>query len=271
MLKQWQIDAWKSVDGWNNVWNSKTFMPFEEARTFARSLGLKNEKEWRSYCKVSKPQNIPTAPESTYKDKGWVSLADWLGTEWLLFEEARRFVHALGLKNKTEWRKFCKSGKKPNNIPSGVSRTYKSKGWNGWGDWLGTNNVATFSREYLTFEEARVFARSLGLKNQCEWQKFCASGSKPDNIPSNVGTAYKSKGWKGWGDWLGTGNISTIGRNILPFNEARTFARSLKISSFKNWKIYHKSGKAPDNIPRCPHWTYRNSGWVGYRDWLGNA
>lgn len=53
------------------------------------------------------------------------------------FAEAREFVQSLGLKNEHEWREYCKSGKKPQDIPQKPSRTYKDS-WKGMGDWLGT-------------------------------------------------------------------------------------------------------------------------------------
>src|SRR5437867_205323 len=37
---------------------------------------------------------------------------------WRRFEEARAFVHSLGLESEFEWRAYCKSGKKPEDIPA---------------------------------------------------------------------------------------------------------------------------------------------------------
>ena len=41
------------------------------------------------------------------------------------FEGAREFVRSLGLKSGTEWREYCKSGKKPDDIPAAPWRVYK--------------------------------------------------------------------------------------------------------------------------------------------------
>ena len=58
-----------------------------------------------------------------------------------------------------------------------------------------------------------------------------------------------------------------------PFEEAREFARSLKLKSWVEWQQYLKSGKdgipKPNDIPSIPHLTYKNKGWNGYPDWLG--
>jgi hypothetical protein len=57
------------------------FRPFAEAREFARSLGLRSEKEWRDYAKSEQfPSDIPVAAHAVYADCGWAGFGDWLGT-----------------------------------------------------------------------------------------------------------------------------------------------------------------------------------------------
>ena len=54
--------------------------PLEEARKFARNLGLKREKEWREYVSSGqRPDDIPSAPEDHYRNQGWTGHADWTG------------------------------------------------------------------------------------------------------------------------------------------------------------------------------------------------
>ena len=56
------------------------YLPFEEAREFVRGLGLKSIIEWKEYSKSGKrPKDIPSSPNTIYRDKGWVGLKDWLG------------------------------------------------------------------------------------------------------------------------------------------------------------------------------------------------
>jgi hypothetical protein len=56
----------------------------------------------------------------------------------LPFEEARRFVHSLGLKSQQDWWRYCKSGNRPPNIPAVPTHAYdRGRGWAGWIDWLG--------------------------------------------------------------------------------------------------------------------------------------
>ncbi len=55
-------------------------MDFDKARSIVRTLGIKSNKEWRSW-KLNKSVDffkIPGSPDYTYKDE-WVSWNDWLG------------------------------------------------------------------------------------------------------------------------------------------------------------------------------------------------
>ena len=55
--------------------------------------------------------------------------------KWRNFTEAREFVRALKLSSMDGYRKYCKSGKKPKDIPTGPNIAYK-KEWIRFGDWL---------------------------------------------------------------------------------------------------------------------------------------
>ncbi len=253
---------------------------FEEARTLAQSLQLKSQAEWKAFVKSGKlPENIPTKPDHVYKEDGWAGYGDWLGTGaiasqkkvYRTFQEARTFAQGLKLKSQTEWIAFAKSGKLPSDIPASPSKTYKEKGWAGFGDWLGTGTVATFKRKYRSFIDARTFVRRLELKSHFEWLDFTKSGRLPDDIPAGPERTYKNKGWAGMGDWLGTGTIASQNRRYRTFEDARTFARSLKLRSGTEWTTFTRSGKLPDDIPATPHHVYKQKGWAGMGDWLGTG
>jgi hypothetical protein len=175
-------------------------------------------------------------------------------------------VQRLGLKSETEWRAYCRSGKRPNDIPSSPQTVYADAGWDGWGDWLGGGGSRRGN--WRTFEEARAFARSLGLKSARDWRAYCGSGKKPDDIPSNPHKTYADAGWDGWSDWLGSGG-SRRG-NWRPFNKTRAFVRSLGLESGADWKTYCRSGKKPNDIPAVPNRAYAEH-WVDWSDWLGRT
>jgi hypothetical protein len=203
--------------------NKREYLSFEEALKFVRKLKLRNQKDWRSYCKGEiahldkKPENIPARPYVKYKDSGWTSFGHWLGTdrvadqykEYMTFKEPRNFVHKLNLKSQNEWFKYCRKEipdfpEKPSNIPAKPYRTYKDSGWLNWGDWLGTGTIQPGKIQYLSYKEAQDYVRKLKLKSAKEWYAFCKKKVKPNNIPANPQTVYKTKGWIDWSHWLGT-------------------------------------------------------------------
>jgi hypothetical protein len=109
------------------------------------SLKLKNQAEWTAmYKSPDFPEDIPASPSRVYKNEGWISFGDWLGTGVIAtnyqvykdFKEVKKYVKTLGLKTIKEWIRFCESGKKPVDIPRNVQRTYSSE-WKGWSDFLG--------------------------------------------------------------------------------------------------------------------------------------
>ena len=273
--------SWGDWLGTGVVANQKrNYQPFKQARAFAHNLGLKGKGDWAKWCKTdARPKDIPTNPPEVYRNKGWVSWGDWLGTNtianfnrtFLPFEDARAFVHSLGLKSMNDWRKWSKSGARPDNIPGCPSQTYRYTGWISFGDWLGTNTIAPQKRSYKSFEEARSFVHNLRLKSMKEWMAWAKTSRKPSDIPANPAGVYSSKGWTGWGDWLGTGTIANINRTFLSFKDAHAFVLGLGLTSQSEWRTWCKTTSRPDSIPANPVRAYQGSGWISWRDWLGTA
>lgn len=201
---------------------SQNWLPFEEAREFARSLHLDRKEDWFGFVKSDRrPRDIPYSPAQIYRSQ-WQGWGDWLGTfrianrcrEFLPFEEARAFVRTLKIKSHRAWRPYSVSGKRPSNIPSHPNEHYGEQ-FQGWGDWLGTNNVATHFQEFLPFEEARAFVHILKIKNEKKWNAYSVSGKRPSNIPGNPRFTYGEQ-FLGMGDWLGTGKIATYDSQYVP-------------------------------------------------------
>jgi hypothetical protein len=277
----------------------RKFLPYKEARASVCSLNLKTELEWRFYCKGeltekgTRPHDIPSNPSKTYAGKGWKCWGEWLGTnstphcrKFLSYEEARALTCSLGLKSKVEWMSYRKGEltKKRShlkNIPANPEATYAGKGWKSWGEWLGKGTTRHNCKVFRPFKNARKFIHSLKLTSELEWRFYCkgeltAKGTRPDDIPSNPDYTYAEKGWKGYGDWLGTGRISNKLRVHRPFEEAREFVRYLHLKSTKEWIKFTKGqmpekGTLPSDIPANPCGAYRNKGWLGVGDWVGTG
>ena len=270
--EQLNIRIWEKLSRFN-------WMVFEEARDFARSLKLNSLNDWRKYTKSNKkPSNIPSKPQRVYKENGWKTFGDFLGYrdgwtgEYRTFSDARKFVRSLKLKSISEWKTYCDSGKKPDDIPFSGYITYKNKGWISTSDWLGYDRVAPQFKKYRSFQDAKKFTQGLGLKNLKEWQSYSVSGKKPNDIPSNPRNTYKKSGeWGGYSDWLGAKNISSLlkSTNIWKFEKARDYARSLNLRSGQEWVEFCQSENRPLGLPTNVYKAYKGKGWKGMNDWLG--
>lgn len=243
-------------------------------------MNLKSVEDWRRFTKTAAfPADIPVAPERVYRDRGWQGVGDWLGTgavanqkkKFRSFDAARTFVRRLGLKSQREWRDYAKSGNLPVDIPLAPNFAYMTSGWNGMGDWLGTGTIAPQKRQFRSFIAARSFVRKLKLSSQVEWTKFVRNGGLPGDIPAKPERIYRDRGWRGLGDWLGTGVVATRDRMYRPFPIARSYARGLRLKNVIEWRSFSSSDAKPLDIPANPDRVYRSSGWLGFRDWLGNG
>ena len=86
----------------------------------------------------------------SYKHDGWQGWGHWLGNGNLRsmgkifqgFESALAVARSLGMKNRSDWQAWSKSGARPVDMPSAPNRTYKGRGWQGWAHWLGTTRRA---------------------------------------------------------------------------------------------------------------------------------
>jgi len=270
------------------------FLPFNEAREFARSLKLKTSGEWQRYCSGefmntlgTLPENVPKTPRIVYKDNGWCGMSDWLGKpaegrwrEIWNFHKAQEFARSLELSSSDEWRDYCKGmmpdkPAKPDGVPSSpdVVRSYK-KYWKGYRDWLGNTGKKVRRRNFRSYEDARAFVHTLGLMSNTQWKAFVRNelvdklGECPADIPRHPNDVYKDDGWNGWQDWLGYKEKGRKRKTFLPFDEARAFVHNLKLSNLKEWQAYARAER-PGNIPSDPGRTYKND-WKGFSDWLGN-
>jgi Hypothetical methyltransferase len=180
-------------------------------------------------------------------------------------EEASLAAQRLGIKSQTEyWERY----KEDSYLPPHPDRY---KGWTRWGDFLGTGRVAPRDRVHRPYEDAREYACALRLSGKTAWAMHCKSGDKPDDVPADPEGVYRDKGWIGWPDFLGTGNVSRIGVVYRSFEDAREYAHSLKLRNTLEWVEHCGSGDRPKDVPASPHSVYEGKGWTGYGDFLGTG
>ena len=187
--------------------------------------------------------------------------------------EALLHARALALKSQKEWQTWCTRGERIATIPSDPGRVYQHDGWQGYGHWLGTGNVLGGRKQtFLPFEEALLHARTLKLTSKKGWDAWCKSGGWPDNMPAVPDQVYTHEGWRGYGHWLGTGNIGfQKDQQFMPFKKAQQHACSLGLNNKGEGEAWRKTAKRAANIPAHPEATYKHEGWQGYGHWLGTG
>eukprot|EP00944_MAST-04C_sp_MAST-4C-sp1_P003293 g3293.t1 len=178
---------------------------------------------------------------------------------FLPYEEAKKVVNALGLKSRVDWRRWSRTERPPDIIPSHPEKIYKNAGWNGLADWLGKKKGSAF----LPYEEAKKVVNALGLKSRDDWRRWSRMERPPD-IPSHPQRSYKNAGWNGFADWLG----KKKGWAFLPYEEAKKVVNALGLKNQHDWWRWSRTERPPD-IPSHPWSFYKNAGWNGLPDWLG--
>jgi hypothetical protein len=275
--KVYKNSGWISWGDWRGSFEdncNKQFVNYDEAEKIVHALKLKNQREWISYVKgKNKHRNIPSNPEKFYKEKGWVSLSKWLGNGKnfivVKFEDARSWARTQKFNNVDEYRKFCKTKGKPNEIPTAPNTVYKNTGWISWSDYLGNETIATKDVVYLSFKEAREYIRSKKFKTRTEFNNFLISEERPSYIHSHPDLKYKNSGWRGWSDFLGTEVIANFNKVFYPLEVAKKLLKKLNVKSKNDYDKKRKSKILDSKFTSSPQRTYKNKGWISWGDYLG--
>ena len=67
-------------------------------------------------------------------------------------------------------------------------------------------------------------AQSLGLKTSRQWREYSKIKTFPKDFPKKPQNSYKNNGWKGWGDFLGTGNTEPSLKKFRSFKNTKKYA-----------------------------------------------
>lgn len=228
--------------------------------------GNKNQKQFDEFQFDILPDYID---ETALKENLSIKLWEKLGKlSWMPFEEARNYVRALKISSGQGWRDYLKLKILPNNIPNRPESVYANEGWIGIADWLGIE-PSTSGKIFIEFEDAREFIRKQNLQSSSQYHEYLKLRSAPKDIPKFPNQAYKNNGWISWGDWLGTGRVADNLKEYRSFEEAKIFARDLKLLTRKSWEVMASQNKLPSDIPKVPQHVYKNKGWKGFADFLG--
>ena len=199
--EEWE--NWGVFLGTGNIHNrNKKFMSYDEAKKFIQFVGIHSVQQFKDWSKLGKrPPNFPAVPRAVYKDK-WQGWRVFLGKKFMPYNEAKNFVLSLKFRNKRQFHKWAKLGSRPHNFPADPRGAYKEE-WEGYGIFLGTNNTQHNKKQFMSYSEAKDFARSLNLHSKRQFEQWSKSGNRPHNFPADPRGVYKEE-WEGYGIFLGT-------------------------------------------------------------------
>jgi hypothetical protein len=149
--------------------------------------------------------------------------------------------------------------------PSNPNRTYRTRGWIGFPELVGEDNM--FKKEFLSFEDFQKEVSDLypGTGAVLVW--YVPERIKHKDWPSNPGKFYSTKGWIGWPELVGRENRLKI--EYLSFDDFRTEVISKypgKIG-IKSW--YRKEKSNHPNWTSRPERLYENKGWISWTELVG--
>lgn len=183
---------------------------FQLARSWARSLGIKSELDWRRYRKDYKlPEDIPSNPDREYKKLSvWNNWSDFLGTGNLKYNEivrrtyleAQKWAINQGIKSQKEWRLSVQSPDFPSDIYKAPDRGYEE--FTTWPEFLQNfTRLNIRNQRKRSYKDTKKWARSVPVISSNHWKFLAKQNLIPLDIPTNVHTVYKD--FRGWSDFLG--------------------------------------------------------------------
>jgi predicted helicase len=275
---------------------------FFDAREIARSLKIEGYSEWLKFYKEGRvPLDIPLYPDQTYNGKGWVSWPDWLGNNStednfnIGVKELKEYIKKYGNSYVPEryttidgfkLGQFCKMARQGTIIVN--ERINMLNQINGW-VWdieedkfnklyealkkVSINNKG-IPNKHLSIQKIKIgnYELSLGawvFSLRSMYKKLNEGKLKPTknkrllrskNDP-RIKLLEKIPFW--------TWSAKPL---MVEFDKGRKFIRSLKLKhrlAYTDWWVKNQS-TLPFRLPKKPDESYKNYGWKGWSDFLGN-
>ena len=136
--------GWESLGDWLGASSISTikrrFLSYEATKKYFEDNNIKSVSQWKEFKRKNNiPLEVPRNPDFVYKNNEWEGWNKFLNKQEIKykpFDEVKDYVKKNNITNEKKWRIHCKSGEKPTDIPSAVSKIY-FKYWKGWSDFLG--------------------------------------------------------------------------------------------------------------------------------------
>jgi hypothetical protein len=193
--------------------NKERYYKYMDLKNLVNSLGIKSRDDYDEKYKslVSYGLNAPLDPRTFYGIENWENWSVFLNKPlhkknhynvYYPYLECKKVIQSKNFKGKNDFFKNIKNLISNDiRIPYSPYTIYKSE-WESWGEFLGTGTIQNMLKNWMTFEDARDWARKLNFKMTKEW-RYIELSKLPEGIPTHPDRSYKNKGWVDWYDWLG--------------------------------------------------------------------
>lgn len=191
------------------------YLTYDELKEYVRKNDILTKEQYINHVSntyIVGEKNIPYNPSTFFSKEIWEGWSIFLrdviykknysGT-YYTYIECKMAIVKYNFTSKGDFLKRIKDIIKEDiRIPYSPSTIYKSE-WVGWVDFLDTDNIDNREIEYVCFEKARDFARSLKFKLHKQWRSLDVNFLKIHSVPKKPERTYKDKGWIDWYDFLG--------------------------------------------------------------------
>lgn len=229
------------------------YLTYEDLKEYVKKNNILTKDQYINHVSTTyivNGKNIPYNPNTFYSKEIWEGWSLFLrgviykknynGT-YYSYLECKKAIIKYNFTSKDNFLKRIKDIIKEDiRIPYSPSTIYK-KEWEGWIEFLDTDNYIEQIEKLVDFEIARDYARSLNLKLSKQWASIKFS-DLPKGMTKKPYKLYKEKGWIDWYDFLGIDKKSNMSHgevlisNFLDENKIKyKYNKSLKdcISSSK--------------------------------------
>lgn len=282
---------------------SKDFRPLEETIKFIEDNKILSHTEWKLYveCSVNHveyynyeyelieplPKDIQANIPHVFRENNIIYPKKHTKTNfkhYLPYEDCKNFIQPYGFKCYKDWLNFLmmfRKDKKPiiGILPLLPDAYYRETGeWYHWADFLNikakdVNKIDpdNFDRLYVSYEDAKYFARSLKIKSQYEWMAYESTNKdfynsdgrllpkKPLTFPKSSNKYYQKIGeWISWQDFLGYEDSVYYSLDYL-----KHLCRINHIKSKDAWYNYARLNNYPINVNFVYHYN-----WISWWDFL---
>jgi len=185
----------------------------------------------------------------------------------ITFEEFKNWVkdNLPNVKTLREWKDCIKSKLIPDYIPKYPYRVYPEM--RNWGEVFGTGKLHNIelTKDYLSYNDAKKYIEKFKFKSGVDWFKRYYEVDT-SLLPKKPHRYYKKRGWLGWGDFLGTGNLRNSEKRkiYVSYEECKLFAKQNNINSQKKWYSFKNK---PFNIPKSPNTIYTDC-WKSWNEFF---